>query len=100
MSDDKIGKCLKFFKGICKRFSIAKHSHGLYYKDMQSYSSCCAGICTIFGVVLIFIYAGVIIDNILNKRFNQVQIFHGKIDLPEFTLREVFHKLKTKVIFY
>lgn len=91
MSEEKIGNCIKFFKKICKRFSIAKHSHGLYYKNMQSYSTCVAGFLTLFGVVLIFIYAGVIFDSILHKRLNDVRIYHGKIDLAEFDLFYVFN---------
>lgn len=66
---NKLGKRMKY---CCKRLSIAKHSHGLYYKDMQSFACPTMGFVTLFGILMVFIFTGVTLYNIQNKNNNNV----------------------------
>ncbi len=50
-----------------KRVTIAKHSHGLYYRNMQSYGHPICGCLTLLGVLAVFIYAYSMIYSIVNK---------------------------------
>ena len=63
------GKKLKY---CCKRMSVAKHSHGLYYKDMQSFSCAAMGFVTAFILMIILSYAVVTINGVYTKRYNNI----------------------------
>jgi hypothetical protein len=75
-------------KYCCKRLSIAKHSHGLYFKDMQSFACPMMGFITTIGILVILVFSLVTFYNIQNKNNNTVQIYHGRVDIRDFALHD------------
>jgi len=63
--EQKRKKPSKKLKYCCKRMSVAKHSHGLYYKDMQSFSCPAMGFVTAFILMMILAYAAVTLTGVL-----------------------------------
>ena len=87
----KMSKKLKY---CCKRLSIAKHAHGLYYKDMQSFSCPTMGFFTLFGILMVLIFAGITIYNVQSKNYSNVQIFHGRIQIEDFDIHTFVNKTR------
>eukprot|EP00347_Sterkiella_histriomuscorum_P006075 403354163 len=64
---------------------------------MQSYSTCFSGLFTLFGFILVIFYGYTIFNNIMNKKQNTVQIYHGHIDLSEITFQEAASNIGIKI---